>query len=76
MDMIRGMNYKECWSRETNPLTGEQFEIFRDTLMDLGNPDFDIDRYLDGDYAAKQTERLDRHCVCFKYPWIMEVHCH
>lgn len=29
--------------------------------MDLGNPDFDIDRYLDGDYAAKQTERLDRH---------------
>lgn len=60
MEKIRGMNYKDCWSRETNPLTGEQFEIYRDTLMDLGNPNFDIERYLSDEYAAKQTERLDR----------------
>lgn len=60
MEKIRGINYKDCWSRETNPLTGEQFEIYRDTLMDLGNPYFDIERYLSDEYAAKQTERLDR----------------
>jgi len=48
------------WSRETNPETGAQFELYRDTLMDLGNPDFDLERYLSDDYAAAQTERLDR----------------
>ena len=60
MDQFSAENYKAYWSRETNPLTGEQFEIYRDTLMDLGNPNFDIEKYLSDEYAARQTERLHR----------------
>lgn len=60
MTDVKQPEHLKYWSQETNPETGEQFELFRDTLMDLGNPDFDLDRFLSDEYAAELTKLLDR----------------
>ncbi len=57
--MLHAPDHLKYWKKESNPATGEQFEIYRNTLMDLGNPEFDLERYLSDDYAAEQTRRLD-----------------
>ena len=54
----------KLWNKETNPKTGERFEIYKGYLEVAHNGHADVDSLMEGPYGDAWAERLNR---CYSY---------